>query len=450
MDGPAPSGMAARRTRTARALIALLTAIVALLTACGERRVGWGVVLWALQDGIGGSVLSISDESDIQDVYRYTDAETVREIARWRVRLFTDRQQAEAFAASYRDLVHTFGYAARNGLPIREAADAGSAQLYRLREGEAVKIIGRGDGPVTVGDYSNFWYRVLTADGTQGFTFGEFLLLFETGEDPQAAADRLLGEEAELERITGVAWRPQYYADMLLRRRIDLTRLNDTYGFTVEPGVQTVPTAGEVLPQGAGGLARMRLPELDLAFAFDRIDRIGDEVFVLHGSGVRIVSETEWSIMVSFQHEGRLQTQKFVVLDADVDDLIAAEQERRTGSTKRCAKAGRRCGRAPTVRYCWSLRGGSAGAASSGWCPASSPTTRWAPEPSPCGCTCRVRCAPSIPVRSPWRSIAAAKQRRRRRSPSSTRATKKGSAWSWRAKSTKSSSWCWAPRPRRW
>ena len=331
MDGPAPPGMAARRTRTARALapIALLAAIVALLTACQERRVGWGVVLWAPQEGIDGSVLSISGESDIQDVYRYTDAETVREIARWRVRLFTDRQQAEAFAVSYRDLVHTFGYAARNGLPIREAADARSALLYRLREGEAVKIIGRGEGPVTVGDYRNFWYQVLTADGTQGFTFGEFLLLFETGEDPQAAADRLLGEEAELERITGVAWRPQYYADMLLRRRIDLTRLNDTYGFTVEPGSRTVPTAGEVPPQGAGGLARMRLPELDLAFAFDRIDRIGEEVFVLHGSGVRIVSETEWSIMVSFQYEGRLQTQKFVVLDADVQDLIAAERERR-------------------------------------------------------------------------------------------------------------------------
>ena len=118
---------------------------------------------------------------------------------------------------------------------------------------------------------------------------------------------------------------------MLVRRRIDLTRLNDTYGFTIESGgSRTIPTAGEkILPQGAGGLARMRLPELDLAFAFDRIDRIGEQIFVLHGSGVRIVSETEWSIMVSFQHEGRLQTRKFVVLDADVQDLIAAERERR-------------------------------------------------------------------------------------------------------------------------
>ena len=332
MDGPAPSGVAVRRTRTARplALIAVLPVIVAFLTACGERRVGWGVVLWAPQPGIGGSVLSISDESDIQDVYRYGDADTVRELARWRVRLFPDQEKAEEFAAAYRDLVNTFGYAARNGLPVRAAADSGSAQLYRLREGEAVKIIGREEGPVTVGDYTNFWYQVLTADGTQGFTFGEFLPLFETEGDPQAEVDRLIGEDSRLDRITGVAWRPQYYADMLARRRIDLTRLDDTYGFIVEPADQTTPSVGDtVLPEGAGGLARMRLPELDLAFAYDRIDRIGKEVFVLEGSGVRIVSETEWSIVVSFPHEGRRQTQKFVALDARVDELIAAERERR-------------------------------------------------------------------------------------------------------------------------
>lgn len=331
MGGPAPPGMAMRRTRTTRrlALIALVSAFVAVLTACGERRLGWGVVLWAPQAGIGGSVLSISDESEVRDVYRYTDDETVRELARWRVRLFTDRQQAEAFAAAYRGLVDTFGYASRNGLPIRKAADAGSAQVYRLRAGEVVKIVVREEGPVTVGHYTNFWYQVLAADGTQGFTFGEFLPLFEAGEDPQAEAARLLDEDAQLDRITGVAWRPQYYADMLARRRIDLTRLNATYGFSIKP-VPASPSLGEnVLPQGAGGLARMRLPEVDLAFAYDRIDRIGKELFVLHGSGVRIVSESEFSIMVSFPHDGRLRTQKFVVLDADVDDLIAAERERR-------------------------------------------------------------------------------------------------------------------------
>ena len=335
MVGSAPPGAAVRPTRTARALAlsAVFLVVGAFLTACGEPRLGWAVVLWAPQPGIGGYVLSISDESEIQDVYRYTEADTVHELDRWRVRLFTDQEQAAEFAASFSGLITTFGYAARNRLPVREAADPGSPQLYRLREGEAVKIIAREDGPVTVGDYTNFWYQVLTHDGTEGFTFGEFLPLFDTDGDPQAEADRMVSDDSGLERITGVAWRPQYYADMLARRRIDLTRLDDAYGFTIVPAGDTPSSEGAAVPSvgadGAGGSAHIRLPELDLAFAYERIDRIGEDVFVLQGTGVRIKAESEWSIAVSFQHEGRLQTQKFVSLDAKVDDLIAAERERR-------------------------------------------------------------------------------------------------------------------------
>ena len=332
MVGSAPPGAAFRPTRTARALAlsAVFLVVGAFLTACGERRLGWAVVLWAPPPGTGGSVLSISDESEIQDVYLYTKADTVHELDRWRVRLFTDQEQAAAFAAAFSGLANTFGYAARDGLPVRQAADPGSPRLYRLREGEAVKIIAREDGPVTVGDYTNFWYQVLTHDGTEGFTFGEFLPLFDTDGDPQAEADHMVSEDSGLERITGVAWRPQYYADMLARRRIDLTRLDDAYGFTIVPAGDTPSSEGAtVLADGAGGSAHIRLPELELAFAYERIDRIGEAVFVLQGSGVRIRAESDWSIAVSFQHERRLQTQKFVALDAKVDDLIAAERERR-------------------------------------------------------------------------------------------------------------------------
>ena len=335
MVGSAPPGAAVRPTRTARALAlsAVFLVVGAFLTACGERRLGWAVVLWAPPPGTGGSVLSISDESEIQDVYLYTEADTVHELDRWRVRLFTDQEQAAAFAAAFSGLANTFGHAARDGLPVRQAADPGSPRLYRLREGEAVKIIAREDGPVTVGDYTNFWYQVLTHDGTEGFTFGEFLPLFDTDGDPQAEADRMVSQDSGLELITGVAWRPQYYADMLARRRIDLTRLDDAYGFTIVSAGDTPSSEGAAVPSvgadGAGGSAHIRLPELELAFAYERIDRIGEDVFVLRGSGVRIKAESDRSIAVSFQHERRLQTQKFVALDAKVDDLIAAERERR-------------------------------------------------------------------------------------------------------------------------
>lgn len=335
MMGPAaPPAAAVRRARAARrvAPIAVL-AVAAVFTACGDRRLGWGVVLWAPQPGLGGSVLSISDESDLRDVYRYAQADEAGELARWRVRLFADREQAAAFAAAFSGLVDTFGYAARNGLPVREAADVGARQLYRLREGEAVKIVARQAETVTVGSYTNFWYQVLTADGTQGFTFGEFLPLFDTAGDPQAEADRLSRQDSPWDRIAAAAWRPRYYADMLASGRVDLRRVTADYGFTIQPADQPAgqppDDAGSDPAAGAGGAARLRLPDADLTFAYDRVDRVGDDVFVLQGGGVRIVAESDRAIAVSFRYRDRPRTERFVVIDTPVEDLIAAEQARR-------------------------------------------------------------------------------------------------------------------------
>lgn len=318
-----------RRARTAHraAPIAVLAAAAAILAACGDRRLGWGVVLWAPQPGIGGSVLSISGESDIRDVYRYAasgpaGAEGSGELARWRVRLFPDREQAAEFAAAFSGLVDTFGYAARNGLPVRSAAAAGASQLYRLREGEAVKIVAREAEPDAVGPYTNFWYRVLTSDGTEGFTFGEFLPLFDTQGDPQAEADRLSRKDSPWDRIAAAAWRPRYYAGMLASGRVDLRRVDPGYGFTIEP-------SGAPSAEGVVGTARVRLPDVDAAFGYQRVDRVRDDVLVLQSAGVRIAVETDRSIAVSFRDRGRLRTERFMIIDTSVEDLIAAERARR-------------------------------------------------------------------------------------------------------------------------
>ncbi len=326
-----------RRPRAAhRAAPIAVLAAAAILTACGDRRLGWGVVLWAPQPGIGGSVLSISDESDLRDVYRHATAGAAAsgELARWRVRLFADREQADEFAAAFSGLVNTFGYAARSGLPVRSAADAGAAQLYRLREGEAVKIVAREAEPAAVGPYINFWYHVLTSDGTAGFTYGEFLPLFDTEGDPQTEADRLRSEDSPWDRIAAAAWRPRYYAAMLASGRVDLRRIDPAYGFAIElagqPAGQPADAGdGAGAAEGPGGTARVRLPGVDAAFPYRRVDRVGEGIFVLQDAGVRIAAENGRSIAVSFRDRGRLRTEPFVLLDTPVEDVIAAERARR-------------------------------------------------------------------------------------------------------------------------
>ena len=314
-------------------LIVLVTGLtLACLSSCVDRSVGWGVVLWTPEPSVidTGAVLAISSESEIQDVYRYADAETVREIDRWRVRLFLDRQQAEDFAEVFSGLINVYGYAARNGLPVREAADTISPRLYRLREGEVVKVIARSEFPIDVGAYTNHWFQVITADGTQGFTFGEFLPLFETYDNPQVEADRLRRYDPVLLRLINSEWRPQYYADMLASRRIDLTRMTQEYGLTVKPHRKDeLESAGDISTFHSAGTVRIQLPDLDLTFDYESIERIREGLYILQGTGVRIAVQSERRVAVSFQHDSRLQTEVFITLRAKVSDLISSERERR-------------------------------------------------------------------------------------------------------------------------
>lgn len=324
--------VADRSYRAAHSLaVAAIVLFTAFLSSCSERPVGWGVVLWTPRSDIDtGVVLSIVNESNIQDVYRYAEADTVRELERWRVRLFPDRQQADAFAAAFSALANTYGYAERSGLPVREAAETESLRLYRLREGEVVKVVGRSEMPVEVGAYTNHWYQVLTADGTQGFTFGEFLELFNTTGDPQEESDLLRRQDPVLARLIEAEWRPQYYLDMLASRRIDLTRMTEDYGLTINPrGTDESPVKESTPSLDSAGSAHMLLPDLDLTFNYESIERINEGIYVLQGTGTRIAVQSERRVAVSFQHEGRLQTQVFVTLSTEVSDLISAEQARR-------------------------------------------------------------------------------------------------------------------------
>jgi hypothetical protein len=67
-----------------------------------------------------------------------------------------------------------FGVAEIQALPVREfmATDPSSSIVYRLREGERVKIIGRTPETVEVGGLNDYWFEILTENGTRGYVFG--------------------------------------------------------------------------------------------------------------------------------------------------------------------------------------------------------------------------------------------------------------------------------------
>ncbi len=301
-------------------------AVALALVSCGERSVGTGVVLWSDGGPVAtGATVVVVEESTIEDRYlvRAPSADRRQDpvpvAPRWRVRMFAEPEQAAAFAARYADFVDVYAYAARRGLPVRAQASATAGIVYKLREQEVTKVLERGAEPEQVGSFENYWYHVLTEDGTEGFTFGEFLPLFESTGDPRADAVRLHTADPGLERVVGTAWRPEEYLSMVRRRRFDLLRLRPEYG---------------LFPDPEAGVFRLVTAQREREFPYREIERVGDDRYVLAeaggaGSPARFTVRGNGALAFSYVDEGRLITEVFVDLEADVDELIAAERARR-------------------------------------------------------------------------------------------------------------------------
>ncbi len=301
-------------------------AIALALVSCGARPLGTGVILWS--DGgplATGATVEVVEESTIEDRYLVRaaaadrGAEPLPVAPRWRVRMFAEPEQAAEFAARFAEFVDVYAYAVRRGLPVRAEASATAGIVYKLREQEVIKVIARGAEPEQVGSFENYWYRVLTEDGTEGYTFGEFLPVFESFGDPHAEAARLQADDPDLERVLRTAWRPEEFLSMVNRRRFDLLRLRPEYG---------------LFPDPEAGVFRLVTAQREREFPYRAVERVGDGRYVLataggDGSPARFTLRGNGALAFSYVDEGRLMTEVFVDLQQEVEELIAGERARR-------------------------------------------------------------------------------------------------------------------------
>jgi len=312
------------RLRRARIGGFVAGACALLLAACEQAPRGYGVVLWS-DGGVlsTGVVIHVVEESSIEDRFlvRSPDADRREEpvpVERWRVRVFPETEQATAFAGRYAPFIDSYGYAARSGLPVRAEASATADIIYKLREGEVTKVLQRAAQPERVGVYENYWYHVLTEDGVAGYTFGEFLPVFQASGDPHAEAARLHADDPTLEHLLATEWRPEYFRAMVVTGRYDLRRFRAEYGLFPDPAANVFRLVTET------GSRELR---------YQAVERVGEGRYVLHleddASPVRFTVHSEHRVSVSYSVAGRQVTQGFVKLTRDVAESIAAERARR-------------------------------------------------------------------------------------------------------------------------
>ncbi|MDR2159775.1 MAG: SH3 domain-containing protein [Treponema sp.] len=293
---------------------------------------GWGVLLWSAENPPipSGTILPVYIRSNIDQVWvvgipeqyrRAADSIDKFEVSLSRLEFLGRKKAAEIWAAAFSEFALLYGETLQDGLPVRENPDNSARRVYRLRQGQIVKILARVEGnPAisTTGDpLPGDWLRVLTEDGTTGYCFSYRLRLFEYagGILNAGAAPPEETEDPDLEMVLSRTWSPESYETMVHSGIIDTEELAKQWGFS--PGQDL-------------GLARIHMPGLDRTFSYTGIRAEGNRSWRFEGTSLQMSLRSDTSLAVRFSDPGgALQTLLFVALPVKADDLILQETGRR-------------------------------------------------------------------------------------------------------------------------
>jgi len=306
---------------------------IVLLSSCSSR-LGWGVLLWATDDPFvpSGTVLPVYIQSNIDRVWVVGLPEGLvtstglnrMEVPIAHLELVGNRDRASARAREFAPFAMTYAENLQVGLPIRANPDNNARRVYRMREGDIVKVIdvsARGVPPlgVTGQPLPGRWYRVLTEDGTMGYAFSYRLRFFEHAGGPLvapelAAAAVLTGSDLDL--LLARTWLPESYLAMINSGRIDLDELSSRWHFN---------------PGWENNVAQVVMPGIDRSFPFTSIVPTGTRSWRFDGTSLSAQLRSDTTLAVQFtEGGGSVRSLNFVSLPVDLDYLIAAETARRT------------------------------------------------------------------------------------------------------------------------
>jgi hypothetical protein len=297
--------------------LACIVVTVLLVFACGGRPQGHGVLLWSPQEDLveTGSMVPVYEESTINNTYTIgiPDSKERMEIDAWRLRYFRKKREASEYASTYQKYKNQIAIVAKDGLPIRKEPSSDSPRVYKLREKQKIKILDRQESLSNEGGIEDYWYRVLTGDGAQGFCFGYSLRITRIGAD-----ETVLQEEPELDatakQVLSTVWRPEYYKGMINDGRIDLSRFTAYYGLFPDLEEKTIELVNE---------------EHSLEFDYSEIVEIDSNRLLFEDTSLRIRIINRSKIEVEYETGQESYSEVFVTLDKDVREVIEEERVRR-------------------------------------------------------------------------------------------------------------------------
>ena len=301
-----------------------------IITGC-SKRIGYGVVNWSIPEHnlTATDIVPILVRSNISKVYIAELNEQKIEIPLWQLTFCASKREADDYIKKTSEYRTVYASVKLDGLPLRSNPDNTGKQVYRLRENQIVKVLWKGEGtPVIARDkpLEGDWLYVMTNDGTRGWCFSYNLFTYDEREPsaPQQTAEITVDEN--LNDILKSRWYPEYYRDMIQKKRIDPDRMTESFGF---------------FPGKEDGVARIVLKDEKVSFPYTGITKNRMGAYQFEGSPLLLQIRDEDTIAVNYTDEkGRVQIQHFITLKENPQALVRAETDRRNAALQALVETG--------------------------------------------------------------------------------------------------------------
>lgn len=308
-------------------VLAVLSACL-FLTSCSGI-MGYSVVLWNVpeQKLADGTIVPVYIKSNVSHVYviKLPDSKEKLEVPLWKISEPASKSKAKKIAAKYKSYEHTYARCVLDGLPIRADKVNTSKQVYRLRKDEVVRALYEAEGQaVRTGKNSSMdgkWLRVISKDGTLGWCFSYNLRLFKMNADGtvqggDAESTTAVETDAVMEKMLETKWYPESYSAMIKSGNIDLINMQPSFGF--DTGYESEKVI-------------LHLTDINEEYPFTGVTKTDRNVYKFDDTPFQVTVRSDTYIVVQYTAEdGKPKSYNFVSLEADVDQLISDETQRRT------------------------------------------------------------------------------------------------------------------------
>lgn len=301
------------------------------LISCKDKVLGYSVVLWnnPEQEIKSGDVLPVYIKSNISHVYiagknlNLKENEQKIEIPLWQLTEPVKKSKLSAIKEKYQENARTYANVKTDGLPCRAEPVNTAKQVYRLRKGEIIKILYKGNGqsPMTGGKpLPGEWYKILTDNGTTGWCFSYNLDLFETDDNGNRIGGNDFVDEVQEDEIYKLivsnVWYPEEFRSLIDSEDIDLSKIHPSYRFTIDEENKKVSLNTQKIHEN---------------WIYEGYSKIDDREYELKNISIKIIYRKTDYIVVRYTDEtGKPQDLNFVTIKEDLNEIISKEKQRRS------------------------------------------------------------------------------------------------------------------------